>query len=806
LELVWSDLKLACRRVVGRPAFTAIIVITLALGIGVNSAVFALLDGVLWRSLPYRDPSRLVFVWQTLPEHNVFELEPTPFDFEAWHGLQSFESLALISTDTCTLTGDDNPERVRAARVTSSLMPLLGIAPRVGRPFELREDDDGAAPTAILGDGLWKRRYGSDKSVVGHSILINGVQTTVVGIMPASAALPGPLAGNDDLWLPVRLPPNERVNATSHNYTVVARLASGLTLERAGRDIDAFAKRLAADEPDSHHGLGARVVPFDEQTVRSVRPSLMVAAGGVTLLLLVACANAFTLLLARAANRRHETAVRIALGATRSRLLSLAITESFVLAGLGGLAGLVLGSWALRFLLPLFSASLRATESIGIDSRVASFTAGLSVILGLTFGLASVFSRSDGILERLKGSSRTISADPTQSRMRNSLLVLQIAFAVTLMAAAGLMLHSVIRLSRVSPGFDTAHVLTFRLSLTSDSYTQSASRVAFVRQLIDRFAASAGIQHVGLTSNIPFGGSRGANGVEIEGRPITRGESIIIDQRYVTPDYFQTMRVPLVGGRMLSKIDDERAERVVVINRAMARRYFPASSPIDRRVRVTAGLNEGEWCRIAGVVEDVRHISLSRDAVPEMYYPYAQAPVTTFAVVARTAGNAAAATPALREALRAADPDLPMYDVRTMDDRIARSMAQTRATMLLLLVTAALAAVLAAVAIYGSVWYSVSTRTPEIGIRLALGATRASVWRGILGNALFLSAAGAGLGALAISAARPLLASFLFETPTTDVGTYAGVFGALIAVTTLACIVPAWRATQVDPLVALRSE
>jgi putative ABC transport system permease protein len=812
LDFIWADLKHACRTLVSRPAFTAILVITLALGIGVNSAVFALLDGVLWRSLPYRDPSRLVFVWQTLPEHNVAELEPTPFDFEAWHRVQSFESLALIATDTYTLAGDDNPERVRGARITSSLMPLLGIAPRVGRTFETREDDDGAAPTAILSDGLWKRRYGgdqpdeSDKSIVGRRILINGVQTTVIGIMPASALLPGPLAANDDLWLPARLTPSERTNAISHNYTVVARLASGFRLERAAREVDAFAKRLAADEPDSHHGIGARVVTFDEQTVRNVRPSLMVAAGGVALLLLVTCANASTLLLAREANRRHETAVRAALGATRPRLLSLAVIESLALAGLGGLAGLAFGNWALRFLVPLFSASLPATATVDIDGRVASFTAALSVILGLTFGLARVFTRFDGTLDALKGSSRTATADSAQSRTRNVLLVAQIAFAVTLMCAAGLMLQSVVRLSRVSPGFDATNVLSFRLSLTGSSYADGASRLALVRQLIDRIAAAPGIQRAGVTSNIPFGGSRGANGVEIEGRPVTRGESIVIDQRYVTPDYFQTMRVPLVIGRMLSETDDERGDRVVMINRTMARRYFPASSPIDRRVRVTAGVNAHAWCRIVGVVEDVRHIALSGDAVPEMYYPYAQAPVATFAVVARTATNPAAATPALREALRAADPALPMYDVRTMEDRIARSMAQTRATMLLLLVTGALAATLAAIAIYGSVWYSVSTRTPEIGIRLALGATPASVCGGILRNALSLSAVGAGIGAVAMTTARPLLASFLVDAPTTDVTTFASVIGALFAVTALACLVPAWRAMHVDPVVALRNE
>jgi len=805
LDLIWTDLKYSFRTLIARPAFAAVVVVTLALGIGVNSAVFALLDGVLWRSLPYRDPSRLVFVWQTLPAHNVSELEPTPYDFVAWHRLRSFESLGLVATDTYTLTGGAEPERVRGARVTSSLMPLLGIAPRAGRAFDAGEDADAAPPAAILSDGLWKRRYGADDSILGRSILVNGVQTTVVGIMPAPALLPGPLAGSEELWLPARMSAAERDNAISHNYNVVARLAPPATVDSAAVEVDTAAKQLAISEPDSHRGIGARVVAVEEQTVRGARPSLMVAAGGVVLLLLVACANASTLLLARAANRGRETAVRSALGATRSRLLSLSLCESLVLAGFGGVAGLGLGDAALRFLLPLFAGAMPLSASVGMDWRVASFTGLLSAVLGVAFGLTGFSFKSDRTIDALRASSRA-TADTSQSRTRNVLMVTQIAFAVTLMFAAGLMLHSIVRLARVSPGFETAHVLTFRLSLTSDTYEDGATRVAFVRQLLDRIAAVPGVRLAGVTSNIPFGGSRGANGVEIEGRPAIRGESIIIDQRHVSHDYFRAMQIPLVAGRPIESTDDERAERVVVINRTMAERYFPGTSAIGKRVRVTAGVNEAIWCRIVGVVEDVRHISLSVDAVPEMYYPYAQAPLPTFAIVVRTEGSPVGALSGVREALRAGDPALPLYDVRTMEERVARSMAQTRATMLLLLVTAALAAVLAAISIYGSVWYSVSTRTPEIGIRMALGASRASVCRGILGNAIALSAAGAALGSLAAVAGRPLLAGFLFETRLADPATVASVLGTLASVTICACLVPTWRAMHIDPAVALRNE
>jgi len=627
----------------------------------------------------------------------------------------------------------------------------------------------------------------------------------VIGVMAPGTHLPGPLAGQDDLWLPARLSPAERTNAISHNYTVVGRLAPTASLGAANAEIDAFAKHLAAREPDSHHGLGASVVAVDEQTVRAIRPSLRVAAGGVALLLLVACANAATLLLARAAGRHRETAVRTALGATRLRVLSLAMSESLLLAGLGGIAGLALADWTLHLLLPLFAPSLPAAAAIRVDVRVGVAASAVAAILGVTFGMASALSAPGHMLGALKTSARTTSSS-SQSRVRRWLVVAQIALAVLLMSTAGLLLHSVVRLSHVDSGFDATGVLTFRLSLTGSAYSDGPARTVFVRQLVDRLSATPGFQRVGLTSNIPFGGSRGANGVEIEGRPVARGESIIVDQRYVTPGYFQAMRIPLADGRPLDSTDDERAEPVVVINRAMADRYFSNSRAIDQRVRVPVGSGSASWRRIVGVVENVRHISLDRDPVPEMYHPYAQAPVATFTVVARTTGDPAEGIRPAREALHAADPTLPMYDVRTMEDRIAGTFAQTRATMLLLTVTAALAAVLAGVAVYGSVWYAVSQQTAEIGIRLALGATRASVCRRILMDALALAGAGASIGWLGIVAVRPLVATFLFQTPTTDIGTFVAVAATLAALTAIACAFPAWKAMHVDPIVALRHE
>jgi putative ABC transport system permease protein len=791
--------------VLRRPGFAALVVITLALGLGINSAVFALVDSALLRPLPYRDPSRLVFVWQTLPQHNISELEPTAFDYDAWHAVRSFSQIALVANGAFTLTGDDNPERVRGARVTASLMPLLGMAPQIGRTFAPSEDTDAAPPVAILSDGLWRRRYGADPAVLGRILSVDGVPRTIVGVMPPRVSLPGPLSGDDDVWLSLQMNAADRANARSHNYTILARLNDDTTLARASAELEALTSQIAAEHPSTHSALGVRIVPATEQTAHAIRPTLVIVAGGVALLLLVASANASTLLIARAANRRQELAVRTALGATRSRLLSLAVTECLVLALLGGLAGLVLGRWTLRGLLPLFAGMLPASAAVDVDGRAALFTAAVTVLLGLAFGVVAAAHRPESrLVDSLHSSART--AGGTASRSRGALVVAQVALAVVLLCAAGLILNSVVHLSRVSPGFDADHVLTMRVALTGADYAAAPRRTAFADNVLERLRAAPGIRTAALTSAIPFGGTRGANGVEIEGRPAVAGQVLIVDQRYISPDYFQTMGIPLLRGRLFTPNDDERAERVTIINRAMAERYWPNASPIDRRVRLQAGFDSASWFRIVGVVDNVRHIALSREPVDEMYHPYAQAAVPTFAVVVKTMGAPESAVPTIRASVQAVDPNLPVYDVRTMADRIAGSFAQTRGTMLLLLVTATLAAALAGVAIYGSIWYSVSQRIREIGIRLALGATRTSICADVLRKAVWLTCIGTALGMAGSAAAGRLLASLLFETKATDPATYAEVALTLFALTIAAALGPAWRATRVDPMTALRTD
>ena len=805
LDLWWGDLRFAWRNAVRRPGFTLLVTLTLALGLGVNSAVFALVDAVLLRPLQYREPSRLVFLWHTLPQQNMFEVEATPFDYAAWRdGLRSLSDVAMATFGSFTLTsGTAEPERVRGARMTASMLPALGIAPAIGRAFAPSEDLDDVPAVAILSDGLWRRRFGADPATVGRTIEIDGARWTVVGVMPRGAMLPGAPMEGTELWLPMRMSPAERASEISHSYTMVGRLAPNVTFAQAAVELEAFAARMAKERP-SHTRIGARLVSVEERTVRGVRPALLVAVASVALLLLVAAANASTLLMARAANRRHELAVRAALGATRARLLSLSIAESVLFASIGGLAGLVLGGWTLRGLVPLFAASLPPSLAIDVDARAALFTAGLAIVIGVLFGAVAAYRPGPRLVESLAGATRS-SASPSAGRTRNALVVAQVALAVVLLSAAGLMLNTFGRLSRVNPGFAADHVLTFRVALLGERYAVAPPRAGFVSDLLGRLATVPGVRSAAVTSVVPFGGLRNATVIEVEGRQEAAGSRSIIDQRYVSPGYFDTMKIPLVSGRMLTDRDDARSERVTLINRTMARQYFPNQNPVGLRVRVTAGFNSGYWIRIVGVVDDVRHIALTRDAVAEMYHPNAQTAVPNFTVAIRTAGDPASVLPAARGVVRAIDSTLPIYEIRTMDDRIAASFSQTRATMLLLLVTAALAAALAAVAIYGAIWYAVAQRTQEIGIRVALGATRASVFRGVMTSALLLAAGGAALGAAGAMAGASLLRSFLFETQTTDPATYAAVFGGVLLMTAAASVIPAVRAMRIDPLDALRT-
>jgi putative ABC transport system permease protein len=806
LDSWWGDLRFAWRTAVRRPGLTLLVVLTLALGLGANSAMFALVDAVLLRPLPYRSAERLVFVWQTLPRHDVFELEATPSDYTAWQQVRSFESLALVAPDSFTVTGDQEPERVLGTRSTATLLPLLGISPRLGRAFDAAEDVDDASPVVILSDALWRRRYGGDPGVVGRTIDVNDTPHTVVGVMPPQAAPPGRLARNDAIWLPARMRSDERINEISHNYTMVGRLARNVTVEQASAEMATVAAAQAIERPASHTNIGARVVAVSEDTVRGIRPALLLLMSAVGLLLLIAAANVSTLLLARASSRQREAAVRVALGASLGRQLSLAMAESVILVGLGAVAGLVLGELVLKGVLPIFAASLPRVATVAVDGRVAAFTIGVASVLGIVLALVVAQMPRHQLAAALKSGARS-SGGPRARRARSTLVVAQVALSVLLLSAAGLLLRSFVRLQHVDPGFTVDRVLTFRQALPQGRYPSAAAQRAFVDDLLPGLNAIPGVTGGAINSMLPLGGSYGGNGFAIEGRQVVAGESIIAGSREVTPDYFNLLGLPLVSGRVFTTRDGPTAEPVAVINQTMARRWWGDADAVNQRIRITGGPQTLDgWFRIIGIVGDVRHNGLARPPAPEVYRPYSQIPKSTFSVVVRTAGDPMAIVPAVRDRVRRIDPNLPLYDVRTMQDTVASSFAEAGATALLLLLTAALAAALAAVAIYGSIWYAVTQRIPEIGIRLALGASGQSVCRDVVGRALWMTAVGTAIGTAAALAVGPLLTDLLFDTRPTDPATYVAVVATLMMLTAGASVVPARRAMRVDPIAALRQE
>lgn len=804
VDLWRGDFRSAWRTAVRDPGFTLLVVMTLALGLAAGTAVFAVADATVLRPLPYRDPQRLVFIWQTLPQESVFDLEATPFDFMAWRRARSFSSLGLVALDTFTLTGNSEAERVRGARVSASLLPLLGIAPQIGRGFSVEEDDDAAGAVVILSDGLWRRRFGADRTAIGRAVPINGVPHIIVGVMQPSAHLPGRLGGNDDVWLPIRMAPAERDNEVSHNFTIVARLADGVSLEGASKEMAAVADALAHEHPDTHQNIGVRLESVAAATTKPILQTLIVLLGSVVLLIMIASANVATLLLVRASRRAHETALRAAVGATRARLVSLSVAESVSLAALAGLVAVVLGDRAIGIVVPQLGASIPASAAVQIDARSASVTMVVAVVIGVVLGLiVGRRAQATDLAATLRSGSR-MSPARNVTRARDGLVIAQVALAVVLLGAAGLLVRSVVRLAHINPGFAGDRVLTWRLSLDTQSYENGSRRIAFVNSLLARLQSASPIERAAITSRIPLGGSRGANGVDILDRPPAKGRPIIIDQRHVSTGYFHTLGIRLLRGRSFLATDTSESEQVAIINKAMADRYWPNVDPIDQKVRVSTGFDSGVWFRVVGIVDDVRHISLSLPAVPEMYRPYTQAPVPDFIVVVRTREQPTAAAPTVRQLVHELDPNLAMYDLRSMEDRVAASFSQVRATTLLLTATAIVAAVLAGIAIYGAIWYSVSDQIPEIGLRLALGATPASLCARIVRRAFLLSGAGASIGVAVAIPAGSLLGALLFDTTTTDLMTYVIVVTAVLALTLAASVAPARRAMAVDPLTAMR--
>jgi putative ABC transport system permease protein len=764
--------------------------------------MFSAVHAILLRDLPYPDPDRLVMIWEKRAAEGVLDNVVSPADFLDWSRMNgAFERMAALDRVTVDMTGTQEPVRIRAGKVSPGFFEVLGVQPMSGRSFRDEEATVGRNRVVILTHTLWQKRFSSDRSVVGRRILLDSVPHEVVGVLPEDFEFPNT---DLELWIPLALAGGTAApTRTNHYLAVYARLKNGVTLERARADMERVGALLQRQYPEANRNHTAYVSPLRDELHAPVRDGLVGLLAAVAFVLLIACVNVANLLLAKAASRRREMAVRAALGAGRHRLAGQALTESVLLAIAGGLAGLVVAHAGINLLRQLTPAGLPilGIADVALDLPVLSFTFLLSIGAGLAFGLLPAWHlASQDVNESLKDGAR--STGGARRRLRMALVISEIALASLLLVGAGLTLRSFQALLRADTGFNQKNILTAFITLPDLRYTNDARRVAVYDQIERRFARLPGVSSVGATSHLPLADQDSRSGVVIEGREPTPDTPTRAHPRAVTPGYFKTMGITLKAGRNFAVSDDSQAPFVVIVNETMADRYWPGASPIGRRMRL--GNKGARWREVIGVVTDTKDWGLDRRANPEMYLPQRQMVWTGLTYVLATAGDPAALAGAVREQLREVDPDLPLSDVRTMEQVAARSVAARRGAMLLLAIFGGLALVLAAAGIYGVMAHVVAQRTAEIGVRMALGSTPAGVMRLILLEGSANAAAGLALGLAAGVAIMRLFSTALYGVRAGDPITLAGVAVILLGTSLVACLVPARRAMRVDPVQALR--
>ena len=815
---MWTDVRqdswYALRGLLRTPGFTATAALTLALGIGANTAIFSVISGVLLRPLPYRSASELVFVWST---SEAFPREPlTPgrlVDFR--EQMTSFSAFAGISHVPFNIVGSGDPERVPGSSVSSSFFDVLGVSPLLGDTFHTNTADDRAV---VLSHRLWSTRFGSDRGIVGRTITLNGTARTVAGVMPPSFEWPAVTAtpGNFDgpqLWVPgtsrdiPRMPIDREgdlaANRDAGYLRAVARLRQGVTIEQAAREARLVSERLARQYPNQDGGRGATVIPLREQFVGHVRKPMLVLLAAVAFVLAIACANIASLLLGRSAARRREIAVRLALGASRSRLVRQLLTESTLLAAGSALIGLVFAWWISRWLAALSTPGLERVNVV-IDAPVLIFTAIVALVTGIVCGIAPAWHVSTGALTIDLGDGGTRgTAGRRTGRARDVLVIAEIAVALVLLVGAGLMLRSFHELSHVETGIHTDNLLTFDMFLSGERAQLQARQVAFYDDALRLIGALPGVSDAGAAVTLPIGGDDFAAGFAIEGAPLAPpGQEPRAGYQVVTPRYFRTMGIPILAGRDFAASDTRDTQPVVLVNRTFARQQWRDADPIGKRLRIG---RDGRWMTVVGVVGDIRHLGPATPPRPEFYQPHSQRSFPFMAFVVRTAGPPQHLVPAIRSAVTSLDPAQPISGVNTMEDHIARSLARPKILSTLIASFGALALILAVVGIYGVMAYAVSQRTQEIAIRTALGASPGEVVRLVLRKAALLSAVGIGCGLALTVAATRALAGLLFEVTPTDPSTYAAVVTLLAFVALLAAAIPAVRAARIDGARVLRS-
>jgi putative ABC transport system permease protein len=806
---IWLDVRYAVRGFLKSPAFTVVALVALTLGVGANTAIFSVVNAVLLQALPYRDADRLVALW----EHDRTGTRPrnvvAPRNFLEWEAqARTFESMALFYDSSVNLTGAGEPVEIPAQVATGNLFAVLGVQPALGRAFTPEEGEQGRDSVVVLSHGFWQRQFGGAPDILNKTVSLNGRPATIVGVMPPDfkffvkeSSRGGKPAA---MWIPVKFPPGQG----GRYAQAIGRLRPGVTLAEARAEMDAVAGRLEQANKEFNTNMGVALVPLREQLAGELRQPLLVLLGAVAFVLLIACANVANLMLARAASRSKEIAIRAALGAGRWRVVRQLLTESLLLSLAGGGLGLLLALWGVDALVALSPPNLIGAGEVGVSLPVLAFTFGVSLLTGVVFGLvpaveASRFDANGALKETARGST----GGPRSRHVRNAFVAAEVALALVLLVGAGLMIKSFARLQSVDPGFDPNNLLTMRVALPAAKYTEDAQIVAFYRRATERLAALPGVTSAAVINYLPLYSGLGARtSFRVDGRPAPApGDEPSTDVRVADENYFRTMGIPLLKGRNFTPQEASEDRPVVVINEAMARKHFPGEDPVGKRIMVDMRDNPPP-AEIVGVVGDARYEKLDAELYPMVYQTPPQLTYSSMTFVVRAAGDPLALSGASRREIQAIDPDLPVADVRTMASWIGESVARTRFGTLLLSVFAAVALLLAAVGVYGVMSYSVAQRTHEIGIRMALGARPLDILRLIGGQGLLVALAGVAVGALAAYALTRVMTGLLFQVEATDPAVFASFAALLTVVAALACYVPARRAARVDPLIALRYE
>ena len=821
-ETLWQDLRYGTRMLSKARGFSAVAVVTLALGIGANTAIFSVVNAVLLEPLPFDEPNQLLAVGQNTPQNRARLSQFSFRNFADYRDRsQSFERLAAYYNASFTLTGRREAVRLRGTVVTADLFSLLRVSPALGRSFQPEEDAAGGGPggrPAILSWESWQQHFAGDANVVGTSVDLNNARFTIIGVMPAGFSFPIQ-SQPTEVWVTTALdnerPANPGAIMVARGYLgwrVVGRLKSGVTREQAQSEADVIAAGLAAQFPDINKDMGITVRALLESLVGTLQPTLLLLLGAVGFVLLIACVNVANLLLERAISRQREIKVRLALGAARWRITRQLLTESVLLAALGGIAGAVLAAWGTELIVALSPEGIARITETRVDARVLAFTAAISLATGVAFGLAPALIVSGANLaESLREGARGATSSVYTTRTRGLLVIVEVALALVLLVGAGLLIQSFVRLQQVALGFDPRNVLTFNVAMPTDSSTSPPQIARFYQQLTERLRALPGVTNASVVFQLPLSGSGATTGLTIDGRaanPSDRPTGVI---HMVGPEYFQTMGIPVVKGRAFTERDDLNAAPVIIINSALARLHFANEDPIGRRIAPgfsTVPMNdEGPDMReIVGVVADVKHQNLQGPAQPEFYFPQAQMPMSAMSVVIRAAGDPRALQNSVRGVVQSLDKGTPVYSIRTLEDLIGSNVAAPRFNTLLLGLFAGVALVLTTVGLYGVISYSVAQNTRQIGIRVALGAQPGSVFKLVVGQGTLLTLVGIVIGLGAAFGLTRLMSNLLYGVGASDPWTYVGVSVLLLAVAFLACYLPARRATMIDPVVALRYE